>query len=77
MPRSAISSVVSFFQPHVVENLNLWALCGMGYALGQFFQLKYVIMYGTSSLLSKLDDMAAPPHPKCIGRIHVYSDMWR
>ena len=22
--------------------MNLWALCGMGYTLGQFFQLKYV-----------------------------------
>jgi len=27
--------------------------------------------------LAKLDGVAAPPHPKCIGRIHLYSDMWR
>ena len=34
-------------------------------------------MYGWSCFLAKLDGVAAPPHPKCIGRIHLYSDMWR
>jgi len=63
--------------PDMVNNLNLWALCGMGYFMGQFFQLKYVVMYGISSFLARLDSVAAPPHPKCIGRIHLYSDMWR
>lgn len=63
--------------PHLVNSISLWALCGMGYFMGQFFQLKYVVMYGLSSFLAKLDGVAAPPHPKCIGRIHLYSDMWR
>lgn len=63
--------------PDLVSKLSLWALCGMGYAMGQFFQLKYVVMYGWSSFLAKLDGVDAPPHPKCIGRIHLYSDMWR
>jgi len=63
--------------PAIVNSLNLWALCGMGYFMGQFFQLKYVVMYGLSSFLARLDSVAAPPHPKCIGRIHLYSDMWR
>merc|ERR1712096_215724 len=45
--------------------------------MGQFFQLKYVVMYGWSSFLANLDNVSAPPHPKCIGRIHLYSDMWR
>ena len=78
--------------------MNLWALCGMGYTLGQFFQLKYVdlnfllecgrhsskrgyfryvVMYGWSCFVAKLDGLDVPPHPKCIGRIHLYSDMWR
>lgn len=65
------------YHPHIVERLDLWALCGMGYALGQFFQLKYVVMYGLSSHLASLDDIDAPPHPKCIARISLYSDMWR
>lgn len=63
--------------PDIVNSLNLWALCGMGYFMGQFFQLKYVVMYGLSSFLARLDNVSAPPHPKCIGRIHLYSDMWR
>ena len=30
--------------PSVVNSMNLWALCGMGYTLGQFFQLKFVLV---------------------------------
>ncbi|XP_023327881.1 protein-cysteine N-palmitoyltransferase Rasp [Eurytemora carolleeae] len=55
----------------------MWALCGMGYLMGQFFQLKYVVMYGCGSFIAKLDSVDAPPHPKCIARIHLYSEMWR
>ena len=35
----------------------------MGYAMGQFFHLKYVVMYGMSSHLAKLDGVEAPGHP--------------
>jgi hypothetical protein len=64
-------------KPNYVRSMGMWQLTGMAYLLGQFFQLKYVIMYGTGCFLAKLDNMDAPPHPKCIGRIHLYSDMWR
>ena len=60
-----------------MTKLPLWALCGMGYGMGQFFHLKYVVMYGMSSHLARLDGVEAPGHPACIGRIHLYSDMWR
>ena len=65
------------FQPHIVNSLSMWALCGMGYAMGQFFHLKYVVMYGISSHIARTDGMEAPGHPACIGRVHLYSDMWR
>jgi len=65
------------YHPHIVSSMSLWALCGMGYAMGQFFHLKYVVMYGMSSHLARLDGMEAPGHPACIGRVHLYSDMWR
>ena len=29
-------------RPEVVESLTIWPLFGMGYFLGQFFQLKWV-----------------------------------
>jgi len=82
---TAVTDLMLFFlfqqalslHPSVVNSMNLWALCGMGYTLGQFFQLKYVVMYGWSCFVAKMDGVDAPPHPKCIGRIHLYSDMWR
>ncbi|XP_033209554.1 protein-cysteine N-palmitoyltransferase HHAT [Belonocnema kinseyi] len=65
------------FFPDVVEKLNPWAFFGMGYCMGQYFLNKYVVVYGIWSLVTKLDDIEAPPHPKCIARIHLYSDMWK
>ena len=41
----------------------------------QYF--RYVVVYGWSCFVAKLDGVDAPPHPKCVGRIHLYSDMWR
>ena len=49
----------------------------MWYALGQFFHLKYVVMYGISSHIARIDGVEAPGHPACISRIFLYSDMWR
>ena len=45
--------------------------------MGQFFHLKYVVMYGISSHVARTDGVEAPGHPACIGRVHLYSDMWR
>jgi hypothetical protein len=45
--------------------------------MGQFFLNKYVVIYGTSSNLCYLDNVKAPSQPKCIARIHLYSDMWK
>ena len=42
------SEIFVLSQPHLVDSLSLWSLCGLGYALGQFFHLKYVVMYGIS-----------------------------
>jgi len=65
------------YHPHIVNSMSMWALCGMGYAMGQFFHLKYVVMYGISSHVARTDGVDAPGHPACIGRVHLYSDMWR
>ncbi|EZA56379.1 Protein-cysteine N-palmitoyltransferase Rasp [Ooceraea biroi] len=65
------------YHPQVVQNLNPWALYGLGYCMGQFFLNKYVVIYGTCTSLCNLDDVKAPPQPKCIARIHLYSDMWK
>lgn len=39
--------------------------------------MKYVVSYGISTTLAKFENISAPDTPKCIGRIHLYSDMWR
>jgi len=30
----------------VMESVDLWTLCGIGYFTGQFFMLKYFVFYG-------------------------------
>lgn len=65
------------FLLQVVQNLNPWALYGLGYCMGQFFLNKYVVIYGICNTLCNLDNVKAPPPPKCIARIHLYSDMWK
>ncbi|KAH9641788.1 hypothetical protein HF086_003914 [Spodoptera exigua] len=53
------------------------ALCGGGLWMGLEFHMKYVISYGTAAAYSRLDNIDPPPTPRCIVRIHVYSQMWR
>ncbi|XP_018327825.1 protein-cysteine N-palmitoyltransferase Rasp isoform X2 [Agrilus planipennis] len=63
--------------PKLVKKFNSWALYGYGYWMGQFFHLKYVVFYGFSTSIAKFENVPVPPLPKCIGRIHLYSDMWK
>ncbi|XP_015593688.1 protein-cysteine N-palmitoyltransferase HHAT [Cephus cinctus] len=65
------------FHPEIVEQMNPWAFYGLGYCMGQYFHLKYVVIYGFWGEIARIEDVAAPPPPKCIGRIHLYSDMWK
>uniref|UniRef100_A0A1B0CD87 Protein-cysteine N-palmitoyltransferase Rasp n=2 Tax=Lutzomyia longipalpis TaxID=7200 RepID=A0A1B0CD87_LUTLO len=62
---------------NVVSQLDSWALYGFGYLLGQFFHIKYVIAYGIGMAFARMDDIDPPRKPKCISRIHLYSDMWK
>lgn len=50
---------------------------GFGYGLGQYFCCRYMVSYGLAIALTKFDRIDAPNPPKCIGRIHLYSHMWR
>ncbi|XP_026667582.1 protein-cysteine N-palmitoyltransferase Rasp isoform X2 [Ceratina calcarata] len=65
------------YHPELVRSLNPWALYGLGYCLGQFFLIKYVVVYGLNHTLCAIDCVKAPPQPKCVARIHLYSDMWK
>jgi protein-cysteine N-palmitoyltransferase HHAT len=39
--------------------------------------LKYTVIYGISATLAGAEGVEMPQPPKCISRIHLYSDMWR
>lgn len=70
---------MDFFQANAqfVDRLDYPSLCGYGYAMGQFFHIKYLIQYGISTSLASFENAEVPHLPRCIGRIHLYSDMWR
>lgn len=63
--------------PELVQAMDGWTLYGFGYCMGQFFHIKYVVMYGISTTWAKLENVDVPNTPKCIGRIYLYSDMWK
>lgn len=57
--------------------MNLWTLYSLGYLMGQYFHVKYVIFYGLGIAVAQMDRIDTPALPKCIARIHWYSDMWK
>ncbi|XP_060518879.1 protein-cysteine N-palmitoyltransferase Rasp isoform X2 [Cylas formicarius] len=65
------------FQPEFVKQFDMWTLCGYGYAMGQFFHLKYIVIYGLSTSIASFENITTPSLPRCIGRIHLYSEMWK
>ena len=53
-------------------------LAGVGLSMAGFFNLKYVIFYGFPRPFVVEDGIVnAPRHPRCVYRIHRYSEMWR
>lgn len=69
---------VFLYHTDYLKVMNYHALYGLGYLMGQLFHVKYVIFYGISCSLTKFElECPVPPLPKCISRIHLYSDMWK
>lgn len=72
-----------FFYIHYIvmskslQSLNIFAIFGLGYINGQFFNNKYIIQYGIPIAIGEFDKIPMPKPPKCICRIHKYSDMWK
>ncbi|GAB1597244.1 protein-cysteine N-palmitoyltransferase HHAT-like protein, partial [Argonauta hians] len=61
----------------IVESLSQWTLVGIGYCQGQFFMVKYLIIWGVASSIAKLDQFQPPRGPRCISYVYLYSEMWR
>ncbi|XP_041353207.1 protein-cysteine N-palmitoyltransferase HHAT-like [Gigantopelta aegis] len=62
---------------HLLKSISVWTLVGIGYSQGQFFMVKYLVMYGLPSQIARLDHIDPPKWPKCISYIIRYSDMWK
>ncbi|XP_044731259.1 protein-cysteine N-palmitoyltransferase Rasp [Chrysoperla carnea] len=72
-----VAEILRKCKSYQVLDKSYWATYGLGYCMGQFFHIKYVVIYGISTTIMKFENIKAPPTPKCIGRIHLYSYMWK
>uniref|UniRef100_A0A182SKW2 Uncharacterized protein n=1 Tax=Anopheles maculatus TaxID=74869 RepID=A0A182SKW2_9DIPT len=61
----------------LLQHVNLWALYGLGFLMGQFFCIKYVVFYGVGIAFGRFDGIDMPDKPICIARVNQYSDMWK
>lgn len=71
-----------FYIHSIVLNLDLrllnpLAFFGLGYLMGQFFNNKYIIHYGVPITFGQFDGIPMPKTPRCICRVHKYSEMWK
>eukprot|EP00095_Tigriopus_kingsejongensis_P004127 maker-scaffold122_size333723-snap-gene-2.43 protein:Tk04127 transcript:maker-scaffold122_size333723-snap-gene-2.43-mRNA-1 annotation:"protein-cysteine n-palmitoyltransferase rasp" len=65
------------FDADTFHQLDMWTLSGVAYSMGHFFYMKYLVFYGFPRAFLEMDGIDAPSPPKCVARIHLYSDMWR
>ncbi|MCP9263693.1 Serine/threonine-protein phosphatase 4 regulatory subunit 4 [Dirofilaria immitis] len=52
-------------------------LVSLGMALGIFFHLRYVVIFGLPRFFAFIDNMEPPDGPICINRLTLYSKAWR
>ncbi|GMT24689.1 hypothetical protein PFISCL1PPCAC_15986, partial [Pristionchus fissidentatus] len=61
----------------IINGLNGYQMSSLAYVVGQYFHLKYVVIFGVPSLFARIDGLSPPPPPICISRVSRYSRMWR
>ena len=78
------SVLLHFLYAHAINGNSLvlakqsrWTLAAIGYLLGQFFMVKYLVLFGLPAQLARLDGFEPPAVPACISYIYCYSDMWK
>lgn len=54
-----------------------WCLYGGGLWMGLYFYLKYLTIYGIAGSFAALDAITPERPPRCIARVHRYSQMWK
>ena len=78
------SLMLHFIYPHAINSnshtlakQSRWTLVAIGFVLGQFFMMKYVVLFGLPAQVARLDGFEPPSIPACISYIYCYSDMWK
>ncbi|MFH4978016.1 hypothetical protein AB6A40_004725 [Gnathostoma spinigerum] len=61
----------------VAETLPKDTLVAIGMLMGNFFHMKYVVIFGVPSIFALIDGMRPPPPPICFARVMLYSKIWR
>lgn len=77
-------TILHFFYAHaLIENSvvlgkeNRWVLTAVGYFVGQFFMMKYIVIFGLPAQLARIDGFEPPTVPACVSYIYCYTDMWK
>ncbi|CAH0550525.1 unnamed protein product [Brassicogethes aeneus] len=68
---------ISAMRVEALYDFDSTSLYAYGFLMGTYFQLKYLILYGIGTMFASFYNIPVPALPRCIGRIHLYSDMWK
>lgn len=63
--------------PVMITRLPIWAVAAIGYCQGQFFMVKYLVLYGIAVQLSRFDGLSSIAMPRCISWVYSFTDMWK
>ncbi|XP_064484086.1 protein-cysteine N-palmitoyltransferase HHAT-like isoform X2 [Ornithodoros turicata] len=63
--------------PSWFKYLDAWSKAGLAFGLVMMFYLKYRVLYGIPVTIASMEDIRLPTYPKCVGRIHLCSYVWR
>uniref|UniRef100_A0A915EFA0 RNase H type-1 domain-containing protein n=1 Tax=Ditylenchus dipsaci TaxID=166011 RepID=A0A915EFA0_9BILA len=61
----------------MLKGLHNYEKASIAYIAGQFFHIKYVLIFGIPRLFASIDGFSPPGPPICISRVSKYSLMWR
>lgn len=56
---------------------NMFVVYALGYFMGQYFFLYYIVVYGLGIAITRFEGLRPLSLPRCIGVIHYYTDMWK
>lgn len=68
---------LSLQMDNVARLFGRWEMVGLNYWAGQFFYIKYVVLYGIPTALATFEGVSMPLEPRCMSSMASYRDVWR